>query len=117
MPIPSSSSIFQNPGSLSIQWTRSTKYHDTDDIPMKNNSTTPPTITMEMPRSEQYIAPEYTRQRGSYIHDDSVNTSLGIAQNAGINAAMARELQKLKDMISSVPGVVRPIPEIPVGSH
>ncbi|KAK1406299.1 hypothetical protein QVD17_41592 [Tagetes erecta] len=30
---------------------------------------------------------------------------------------MARELQKLKDMISSVTGVVRPIPEIPVGSH
>ncbi|KAK1421700.1 hypothetical protein QVD17_24249 [Tagetes erecta] len=34
-----------------------------------------------------------------------------------INTTMARELQKLKDMISSVPGVVRPIPEIPVGSH
>ncbi|KAK1431738.1 hypothetical protein QVD17_08334 [Tagetes erecta] len=38
-------------------------------------------------------------------------------QDTGINTAMARELQKLKDMISSVPGVVTPIPEISVGSH
>ncbi|KAJ0867449.1 putative retrotransposon gag domain-containing protein [Helianthus annuus] len=30
---------------------------------------------------------------------------------------MAKELQKLKDMISNVPGVVKPIPEIPDGSH
>ncbi|KAJ0604283.1 putative retrotransposon gag domain-containing protein [Helianthus annuus] len=35
----------------------------------------------------------------------------------GINHAMARELQKLKDMISSVPGVIKPILEIPDGSH
>ncbi|XP_021991426.1 uncharacterized protein LOC110888195 [Helianthus annuus] len=30
---------------------------------------------------------------------------------------MARELQKLKDMISSVPGVVKPVPEIPDGNN
>ncbi|XP_035842183.1 uncharacterized protein LOC118488879 [Helianthus annuus] len=35
----------------------------------------------------------------------------------GINQAMARELKKLKDTISSVPGVVKPIPEIPDGSQ
>jgi hypothetical protein len=38
-------------------------------------------------------------------------------QDTGINASIARELQKLKDMISTVPGIVRPIPEILEGSH
>jgi hypothetical protein len=38
-------------------------------------------------------------------------------QDTGMSPIMARELQKLKDMISSVPGVTRPIPEVSNASH
>ncbi|KAJ0935581.1 hypothetical protein HanRHA438_Chr03g0121251 [Helianthus annuus] len=53
----------------------------------------------------------------------SVNTSipvtnnLGSLQDAGVTSAITRELQKLKDMISSVPGIVQPIPEVSRDSH
>ena len=36
----------------------------------------------------------------------------GSLQDTGVTSALTRELQKLKDMISSVPGVVQPIPEV-----
>ncbi|XP_076953339.1 uncharacterized protein LOC143627388 [Bidens hawaiensis] len=38
-------------------------------------------------------------------------------EDTGINQSTARELQKLKDMISSVPGVIKPIPELSAESH
>ena len=56
-------------------------------------------------------------QSGGNNFNTSFGTNYGSMQDRGINQAMARELQKLKDMISSVPGVVKPIPEIPDGSH
>ena len=37
--------------------------------------------------------------------------------NTGIPDNIAKEFQKLKDMISSVPGIVRPITEVQAGSH
>ncbi|KAK1413102.1 hypothetical protein QVD17_34866 [Tagetes erecta] len=36
--------------------------------------------------------------------------------NAGISAEVAKELQKIKDMISTVPGIVKPIAEVSTGS-
>jgi len=36
--------------------------------------------------------------------------SLGLSQDTGATSALSKELQKLKDMISSVPGVVQPVP-------
>ncbi|KAI3695247.1 hypothetical protein L1987_78239 [Smallanthus sonchifolius] len=38
-------------------------------------------------------------------------------QDIGITPSMAKELKKLEEMISSVPGVVQPIPEISSSSH
>ncbi|KAJ0521635.1 putative transcription factor MYB-HB-like family [Helianthus annuus] len=43
--------------------------------------------------------------------------SVGSLQDTGVTSALSRELQKLKDMISSVPGVVQPIPEVSQDSH
>ena len=43
---------------------------------------------------------------GDNTFNNSYTTNHGLMQDTGINQAMARELQNLKDMISSVPGVV-----------
>jgi hypothetical protein len=55
---------------------------------------------------------EYPQQRGNDLYNSFATNHVPM-QDIGINASMARELQKLKDMISTVPGIVRPIPEIP----
>ncbi|KAK9073480.1 hypothetical protein SSX86_007804 [Deinandra increscens subsp. villosa] len=41
----------------------------------------------------------------------------GLQKDAGLSPEVARELKKLKEMISSVPGVVQPIPDVAPSSH
>lgn len=53
---------------------------------------------------------------GNIPNNLSYDDELG-AQDPGISPVMAKELKKLKDMISSVPGVVQPIPEVAPASH
>ncbi|KAK1431701.1 hypothetical protein QVD17_08258 [Tagetes erecta] len=110
-------SFLQNPGSSNMQWSKVTEIHDSDIIPMQTNSTTAPSISAEMPRSEYYSGAGYSQPGGNNYNNQTLQTNFSSMQDTCINTAMARELQKLKDMISSVPGVVRLIPEIPVGSH
>ena len=84
---------------------------------MQTIASTGPSI---IPESQQYgftsNVPNLNPMGGNTFNN-SLTTNHGFMQDTGINHAMARELQKLKDMISSVPGVVKPIPEIADGSH
>ena len=54
---------------------------------------------------------------GNSFNTIPFNTNQGFLQDAGISPGIARELQKLRDMISNVPGIVRPIAEVPTDSH
>ncbi|KAJ0840714.1 hypothetical protein HanPSC8_Chr14g0622071 [Helianthus annuus] len=118
--VPGSSQVqgsLQIPGSLKNLQTGSLDVHQGDFIPMQTIASTGPSIT---PESQQYgftpNVPNLNPMRGNTFNN-SLTTNHGFMQDTGINHAMARELQKLKDMISSVPGVVKPIPEIADGSH
>ncbi|KAJ0667103.1 hypothetical protein HanPI659440_Chr17g0674131 [Helianthus annuus] len=108
---------FQMSGSLRSLQTGSSDVHQGDFIPMQTIASTGPSI---IPESQQYgftsTAPTLNPMGGNTFNN-SLTTNHGFMQDTGINHAMARELQKLKDMISSVPGVVKPIPEIADGSH
>ncbi|KAJ0539152.1 putative retrotransposon gag domain-containing protein [Helianthus annuus] len=111
------SNVFQDQGSLGRQSWRSSEIYEGDFIPMQTVASSGPTITpyMSYPRYPSGIPT--SSQPGGNNFNTSVDTNYGFMQDAGINQAMARELQKLKDMISSIPGVVKPIPKIPKGSH
>ncbi|KAF5777072.1 hypothetical protein HanXRQr2_Chr12g0531361 [Helianthus annuus] len=118
--VPGSSQIqgsLQMPGSLKNLQTGSPDVHQGDFIPMQSIASTGPSI---IPESQQYgftsNVPNLNPMGGNTFNN-SLTTNHGFMQDTGINHAMARELQKLKDMISSVPGVVKPIPEIADGSH
>ncbi|KAJ0782054.1 hypothetical protein HanLR1_Chr01g0003741 [Helianthus annuus] len=107
----------QMPGSSKSLQTGSSDVHQGDFIPMQTIASTGPSI---IPESQQYgftsNVPNLNPMGGNTFNN-SLTTNHGFMQDTGINHAMARELQKLKDMISSVPGVVKPIPEIADGSH
>ncbi|KAJ0840874.1 hypothetical protein HanPSC8_Chr14g0623981 [Helianthus annuus] len=107
----------QMPGSLKSLQTGSSDVHQGDFIPMQTIASTGPSI---IPESQQYgftsNVPNLNPMGGNTFNN-SLTTNHGFMQDTSINHAMARELQKLKDMISSVPGVVKPIPEIADGSH
>ncbi|MFS7947439.1 hypothetical protein Hanom_Chr06g00548291 [Helianthus anomalus] len=84
---------------------------------MQTIASTGPSI---IPESQQYgfaSGVPNLNPMGGNTFNNSYTTNHGLIQDTCINHAMARELQKLKDMISSVPGVVKPIPEIVDGSH
>ncbi|KAI3812244.1 hypothetical protein L1987_16951 [Smallanthus sonchifolius] len=56
--------------------------------------------------------------RGNFLPMHSGITTAGpTPAEIGITLSMAKELKKLREMISSVPGVVQPIPEISSTSH
>ncbi|KAF5764919.1 putative retrotransposon gag domain-containing protein [Helianthus annuus] len=107
----------QIPGSLKNLQTGSPDVHQGDFIPMQTIASTGPSI---IPESQQHgftsNVPNLNPMGGNTFNN-SYTTNHGFMQDTGINHAMARELQKLKDMISSVPRVVKPIPEIVDGSH
>ncbi|KAJ0735658.1 putative retrotransposon gag domain-containing protein [Helianthus annuus] len=108
---------FQMPGSLRSLQTGSSDVHQGDFIPMQTIASTGPSI---IPESQQYgftFGVPNLNPAGGNTLNNSLTTNHGFMQDTGVNHAMARELQKLKDMISSVPGVVKPIPEIADGSH
>ncbi|KAJ0861988.1 putative retrotransposon gag domain, aspartic peptidase domain superfamily [Helianthus annuus] len=118
--VPGSSQIpgsFQMPGSLKSLQTGSLDVHQGDFIPMQTIASTGPSV---IPESQQHgftpNVPNLNPMGGNTLNN-YLTTNHGFVQDTGINHAMARELQKLKDMISSVPGVVKPIPEIADGSH
>ncbi|KAJ0861981.1 putative retrotransposon gag domain-containing protein [Helianthus annuus] len=114
--VPGSSQIprsLQMPGSLKSLQTGSLDVHQGDFIPMQTIASTGPSV---VPESQQYGFPNLNPMGGNTLNNYPT-TNLGFMQDTGTNHAMARELQKLKDMISSVPGVVKPIPEIADGSH
>ncbi|MDV3199454.1 MAG: hypothetical protein Q8874_02600, partial [Sweet potato little leaf phytoplasma] len=48
---------------------------------------------------------------------DNNATNFESSQGSGMSPQVAKEIQKLKDMISSVPGVIRPIPEVSQTAH
>ncbi|KAF5764494.1 putative retrotransposon gag domain, aspartic peptidase domain superfamily [Helianthus annuus] len=118
--VPGSSQVqgsLQMPGTLKNLQTGSLDVHQGDFIPMQTIASTSPSI---IPESQQHgftsNVPNLNPMGGNTFNN-SYTTNHGFVQDTGINHAMARELQKLKDMISSVPGVVKPIPEIADGSH
>ncbi|KAJ0525835.1 putative retrotransposon gag domain, aspartic peptidase domain superfamily [Helianthus annuus] len=114
--VPGSSHIpgsLQMPGSLKGLQTGSLDVHQGDFIPMQTIASTGPSV---VPESQQYGFPNLNPMGGNTLNNYPT-TNHGFMQDTGTNHAMARELQKLKDMISSVPGVVKPIPEIADGSH
>ncbi|KAM0055292.1 putative retrotransposon gag domain-containing protein [Helianthus debilis subsp. tardiflorus] len=118
--VPGSSQIpgsFPMPGSLRSLQTGNPDVHQGDFIPMQTIASTGPSI---VPESQQFgfttTVPNLNPMGGNTLNN-YLATNHGFMQDTGINHAMARELQKLKDMISSVPGVVKPIPEIADGSH
>ncbi|KAJ0874581.1 putative retrotransposon gag domain, aspartic peptidase domain superfamily [Helianthus annuus] len=104
---------FQMPGSLKSLQTGSLDVHQGDFIPMQTIASTGPSV---IPESQQYGFTNLNSMGGNTLNNH-LTTNHGFMQDTGVNHAMARELQKLKDMISSVPGVVKPIPEIADGSH
>ncbi|KAF5814718.1 hypothetical protein HanXRQr2_Chr03g0114261 [Helianthus annuus] len=104
---------FQIPGSLKSLQPGSLDVHQGDFIPMQTIASTGPSV---VPESQQYGFPNLNPMGGNTLNNYPT-TNHGFMQDTGTNHAMARELQKLKDMISSVPGVVKPIPEIADGSH
>ncbi|KAJ0588958.1 putative retrotransposon gag domain-containing protein [Helianthus annuus] len=108
---------FQMPGSLRSLQSGSSDIHQGDFIPMQTIASTGPSI---IPESQQYgftSGVPNLNPVGGNTFNNSLTTNHGFMQDTCINYAMARELQKLKDMISSVPGVVKPILEIADGSH
>ncbi|MFS7889858.1 hypothetical protein Hanom_Chr00s000005g01611951 [Helianthus anomalus] len=108
---------FQMSGSLKSLQTGNPDVHHGDFIPMQTIASTGPSI---IPESQQFgfttTVPNLNPTGGNALNN-YLATNHGFMHDTGINHAMARELQKLKDMISSVPGVVKPIPEIADGSH
>ncbi|KAJ0898693.1 putative retrotransposon gag domain-containing protein [Helianthus annuus] len=77
--------------------------------------------TVRIPGYAPGCAPGYDQnhQAGNLSVNTSipVTNNLGSLQDAGVTSVITRELQKLKDMISSVPGIVQPIPEVSRDSH
>ncbi|XP_076960082.1 uncharacterized protein LOC143636350 [Bidens hawaiensis] len=111
-------SFFEDQGSLGVQHQRSSEVHEGDIIPMQTIASGGPTpVANASYLSYSSRMPTFTQQRDNLYDPISLDANRGSMQDAGINQAMAKELQNLKDMISSVPGVVRPVPEIPEGSH
>ncbi|KAD4180068.1 hypothetical protein E3N88_28659 [Mikania micrantha] len=53
----------------------------------------------------------------TYNYSSIDTTNFGSSQETGISPQVAKEIQKIRDMISSVPGVVKPIPEVPAITH
>ena len=59
-----------------------------------------------------------TSEFGNITNNRLLNTNYSEPmQEIWISPLMAKELQKLQDMISNVPGVVQPIPDVSTGSH
>ncbi|KAK9065007.1 hypothetical protein SSX86_016390 [Deinandra increscens subsp. villosa] len=59
-----------------------------------------------------------TQDTGNILGTPNLNAHTNESvQDTGLSPAVAKELKKLKEMISSVPGVVQPIPEVAPSSH
>ena len=111
------SNIFHDQGYLRSVQPGSSDVYLGDFIPMQTIASPGPSV---MPESRQYGftsgIPNLNPSGGNTLNN-FCNANHGFVQDTGINQAMAKELQKLRDIISNVPGVVKPIPEIPDESH
>ena len=99
----------------------SSDVHHGDFIPMQADT---PTAPLAYPGNAAFGHTNYNTQSvpqignyGNSFNTVPFNTNQGFLQDAGISPGIARELQKLRDMISNVPGIVRPIAEVPTDSH
>ncbi|KAI3802237.1 hypothetical protein L1987_30367 [Smallanthus sonchifolius] len=108
------------PRILDFNYSGSSEIHKGDFLPMQTGITTVgPTPEVRVTTSQDLgFTP------GSSFRDPDIgnifnqfsNTNESV-QDTGITPSMAKELMKLREMISSVPGVVQPIPEISSSSH
>src|ERR1043165_2175955 len=97
--------------------------HQGDFIPMSTGFSAPETTTT--PRMTTTRDPGYTHVPSQGYNNNGNNlssstyTAINVAslQDTGISPQLARELQKIKDMVSSVPGIVQPIPEVSSVCH
>ena len=112
------SSTFQQAGSSSHHQPGSSEVHEGDIIPMQTVASSGPTIPQGFSNPGfTFGIPSQNQEEGNTYNNVSLNTNHGFVQDTGISPFMAKELQKLRDMISSVPGVIKPIAEVPPGSH
>ena len=97
----------------------SSEYQDDDVIPMQTEAT--PYFTHQNNNfwNKDPISSTTTHglQFGNHLNTAPFNTNQAVFQGAGASTEVSNELKRLKDMISSVPGIVKPIAEVPVGSH
>jgi hypothetical protein len=84
---------------------------------MQSDATNESTVFADPFRPMLTIGVENPQHRGNNTYNNSYATNHIPMQGTRTNANMARELHKLKGMISTVLGIVRPIPKIPEGSH
>ena len=85
-------------------------------LPQNHTPEIPSSVRMSTMRSSGYGQNPPTGNVSNNNNTHATNNS-GSLQDTGVTSALTRELQKLKDMISSVPGVVQPIPEVSQDSH
>ncbi|KAK9073783.1 hypothetical protein SSX86_006377 [Deinandra increscens subsp. villosa] len=107
---------YSNPSvSAGIFKTSSSEVHDGDVIPMQTATTTEPSF----PAGYGYGSgiPVQNPDPGNMSNSIPIVSNQGAPYDAGIHPSIARELQKLKEMISNVPGILKPIPEVPLESH
>jgi hypothetical protein len=99
----------------------SAEVHNGDFIPMQTNTPTGPsystrTATIGIPNQDPRM-PVQIPDAGNMTTNTSFIPNSVAVQPAGISSELAKELQNIRNMISSVPGIMRPIPEMPVGSY
>ncbi|KAI3796856.1 hypothetical protein L1987_39542 [Smallanthus sonchifolius] len=108
------------PRILDFDYSGSSGVHKVDFLPMHTG------ITIIGPTSAVRITT--SQDLGFTPRSSSGNPDMGntfnrffntneCVQDTGITPSMAKELKKLREMISSVPGVAQPIPEMSTTSH
>src|ERR1043165_963738 len=97
--------------------------HQGDFIPMSTGFSAPETTTTS--RMTTTSDPGYTPVPSQGYNNNGNNLSsstftandVASLQDTGISPQLARELQKIKDIVSSVPGIVQPVPEVSSACH
>jgi hypothetical protein len=112
---------FEFPGSSAVSQPGSTETHGGDFIPMQSEPPSRPsysTITAATGVPGQFPRnPAQNLNIGNTMTNVSYDTNSLAMQRAGISPEVAKELQDIRSLLSSVPGIIRPIPEVPAGSH
>ncbi|KAK1411346.1 hypothetical protein QVD17_37894 [Tagetes erecta] len=101
---------------LTFSSTESLGTHDEDIDPMQGSAAGPTTV-VRVSTSKDSGFPlgslfENMRSSIDFNNDANTNNHVDLMLDTCINLIMAKELHELKDMITSVTGVVKPIPEV-----